>query len=128
VGASCGFSPNSLVFTGPGAQTASLNLTTTARPITTITSIKWRGAIYALWLMVPGMAWIGFGGKKRRQRRLLGLLLLSALFAFTVPLPGCSSAKQQPVVSGTPAGTYTLQVTATSGSFSVSTPFSLTVQ
>jgi hypothetical protein len=128
VGASCGFTPSSLVFTGPGEQTASLNLTTTARPITTISSTKWRGAIYALWLMVPGMAWIGLGGKKRRQSRLLGLLLLVVLFAFTVPLPGCSSQKQQPVVSGTPAGTYTLQVTATSGTLSVSTPFSLTVQ
>jgi hypothetical protein len=128
VGASCGFSPASLVFNGPGAQTATLNLTTTARPVTTISSTKWRGATYALWLMVPGMALVGFGGKKRRRNRLLGLLVLMMLFAFIVPLPACSSPKQQPVVSGTPAGTYPLTVTATSGTYTVSAAFSLTVQ
>lgn len=128
VGASCGFSPASLVFTGPGAQTATLNLTTTARPITTISSTKWRGAIYALWLIVPGMALVGIGGRKRRRNRLLGLLMIAMLFAFIVPLPGCSSPRQQPVVSGTPAGTYPLTVTATSGTYTVSAAFSLTVQ
>ncbi|MFZ0771909.1 MAG: SBBP repeat-containing protein [Candidatus Sulfotelmatobacter sp.] len=128
VGASCGFTPSSLVFTGPGALSSTLNLTTTPRPITTISSTKWRGSIYALWLMAPGMALIGLGGKKRRRNRLLGLLVLAMLFAFIVPLPACSSAKQQPVVSGTPAGTYPLTVTAISGSYTVSAPFSLTVQ
>ena len=128
VGASCGFSPATLTFNGPGPQSSTLNLTTTARPPTTISSAKWRGPFYALWLIAPGMALIGLGGKKRRRNRLLGLLVLLTLFAFIVPLPACSKAKQQPVVSGTPAGTYTLTVTATSGSFTQSVGFSLTVQ
>ncbi|MGA7319214.1 MAG: hypothetical protein WBW98_01810, partial [Candidatus Sulfotelmatobacter sp.] len=107
---------------------STLNVTTTARPPTTISSAKWRGPFYALWLTAPGMALIGLGGKKRRRNRLLGLFVLLTLFAFIVPLPACSKAKQQPVVSGTPAGTYTLTVTATSGSFTQSVGFSLTVQ
>jgi hypothetical protein len=56
------------------------------------------------------------------------MLVLLALLAFIMPLPACSKAKQQPVVSGTPAGTYTLTVTAASGSFTQSAGFSLTVQ
>lgn len=127
-GASCGFIPQSLTFNGPSAQTSTLNLSTTARPPTTISSTGRHGPFYAFWLIVPGTALVGLSGKKRRRHRLLGMLLLLALFSFIVPLPACSKAKQQPVVSGTPAGTYTLTVTATSGSFSQSTGFSLTVQ
>jgi hypothetical protein len=56
------------------------------------------------------------------------MLLLLTLGALIVPLPACSKARQQPIVSGTPAGTYTLTVTATSGSFTQSAGFSLTVQ
>jgi hypothetical protein len=43
-------------------------------------------------------------------------------------LPACSKAKQQQVVSGTPAGTYPITVTATSGSFTQSYGITLTVQ
>ncbi len=128
VGASCGFTPATLMFNGPGAQSSTLNLTTTARPPSVISSLPWGGRFYALWLMVPGMAVVGLGGKKRRRNRLLGLLVVLVLFSFIVPLPACSKAKQQPVVTGTPAGTYTLTVTATSGSYTQTAGFSLTVQ
>jgi len=128
VGASCGFSPATLTFNGPGAQSSTLNLTTTARPPTVISSLGRGGRWYALWLFAPGIAFVGLGRKKGRRNRLLGLLLLLTLGALIVPLPACSKARQQPVVSGTPAGTYTLTVTATSGSFTQSAGFSLTVQ
>jgi len=128
VGASCGFAPATLNFSGPSAQSSTLSLTTTERPPNTISSLEPHGLRYALWLMFPGAAVISLGGKKRRRNRLLGLLMLLTLFAFIVPLPGCSRAKQIPTTSGTPAGTYTLQVTATSGTFTRSQGFSLTVQ
>jgi hypothetical protein len=128
VGASCGFSPSSLSFNGSNNESSALTVTTTARPPTTITSRKWRGPVYALWLMVPGMALLGLGGSKRRRNRLLGFLVLSTLFALVVLLPACSTTKQQPVVSGTPAGTYPVTVTASSGSNTVSIGFTLTVQ
>jgi uncharacterized repeat protein (TIGR01451 family) len=128
VGASCGFNPASLTFNGPGAQSVSLNLTTTARPVTTISSAGWHSPFYALWLMVPGMALFGMGSSKRRRGRLLGLFLMWTLFALVVLQPACSKTKQQQTVTGTPAGSYPLQVTATSGSFSQSAGFSLTVQ
>ena len=81
--------------------------------------------------MVPGMALLGVGaGGKARQgrenKRLLGLLALSVLFALVLLQPSCSSGKTQPTVSGTPSGTYALTVTATSGTYT-RLPFSLTV-
>jgi hypothetical protein len=128
VGASCGFTPATLTFNGPGGQSSTLNLTTTARPPNVISSLPWGGRFYALWLMIPGMAVVGLGNKKGRRHRLLGLLFVLTLLASIMPLPACSKAKQQPVVTGTPAGTYTLTVTATSGSYTQSQGFSLTVQ
>ncbi len=126
-GASCGFNPASLTFSGPGSQSSTLKLTTTARPITTISSAKWRGPIYAFWLM-PGMALLGLGKSKRARARLLGMLAVLAVFGLFALQPACSSTKQQPTVSGTPAGSYTLTITATSGSFTQSAGFNLTVQ
>ena len=130
-GASCGFTPSTLTFTtsnSAGNQTSVLNLTTTARPVTTLSSNRRRGLIYALWLLAPGAALLGLAGGKRGRNRLLTMLAILTLFAFIVPLPACSKAKEQPTTSGTPAGTYTLSVTATSGSFSQSYGFNLTVQ
>jgi len=126
-GASCGFSPATLTFNGPSPQSSTLNLTTTARPLTTISSSKWSRPFYAFWLLSPAMAVIGFGSSRKR-RRWLGLLVILTVLAVIAPLPSCSHTKQQPVVTGTPAGSYPLTVTATSGSFSQSSGFSLTVQ
>jgi hypothetical protein len=128
VGASCGFQPATLSFNGSNNQSSALSVTTTARPPTTITSTKSRGPVYALWLMAPGLALLSLGSRKRRRNRLLGFLALSTLFALVVLLPACSHTKEQPVVSGTPAGTYPLTVTATSGTNSQSIGFTLTVQ
>jgi hypothetical protein len=125
VGASCGFSPATLPFNGPSTLSSTLNLTTTARPITTISSIGWRSPFYALWLMFPGMAFVGVG---KRKRRWLGWLGVLTLFSLVMLLPACSKAKQQPIVSGTPAGTYPITVTATSGSYTQSYGITLTVQ
>ena len=124
-GASCGFTPSTLTFNGPGQQSSTLNVTTTVRPISTISSTRWSSPFYAL--MVPGVALFGMGCKRRRSR-LLGLFLLWTVFSLIVLLPACSKAKEQPTITGTPAGSYPLQVTATSGSFTKSAGFSLTVQ
>jgi len=67
------------------------------------------------------------GRRKGNVGRLLGLLMLCVLFALVVLQPACSGGKTPPAVSGTPTGTYSLTVTATSGSLSKSAPFSLTV-
>jgi uncharacterized repeat protein (TIGR01451 family) len=129
-GATCSFS-NSTIALNQGSGSSQLNLSTTAQPVVTISSVSWIRPLYAFWLMVPGMALMGVGasGKRRgKKARLLGLLALSVLFAMVLLQPACSSTKTQPTVSGTPSGTYSLTITATSGSYTKSVPFSLTVE
>ncbi len=128
VGASCGFNPSTLTFNGPGDQASTLSLTTTERPPVTISSTKWRGVSYAFWVMAPGIAWMGLGSKKRSRGRALGWLAFATVFLFFALQPACGRAKQVIQVTGTPAGSYPLQVTATSGSYTQSYGFSLTVQ
>jgi uncharacterized repeat protein (TIGR01451 family) len=130
-GSACTFAPSGTV-TLNGPQSVTLNLSTTPQPVTAVNSTGWRSPLYALWLMVPGMAVLGIGisGKRGRRSaigRVLGLLTLSALFALVLLQPSCSSGKTQPTVSGTPTGTYSPTVTATSGTLTKSASFSLTV-
>jgi hypothetical protein len=74
------------------------------------------------------MALIGLGaGNKRRRSRWLGLLMLSVFFALVLVQPSCSSTTTPKQTSGTPAGTYSLTVTATSGSYTQTQSFQLTV-
>ena len=126
-GAACNFT-NSTVNLGNGPQSTTLNLSTTAQPVNTVASTGWRRTLYAFWLMVPGMALLGLAtGGKGKKDRLLGLLMLSVFFTLVLLQPSCGGSKTPVPVSGTPSGLYPLSVTATSGSFSKTVPFQLTV-
>ena len=128
VGAACDFTTATINLNGSSSASTTLNVTTTAQPVTTLASAGWRRSFYALWLMLPGMAVLGLGSRgKRRRGRLLALLALCVLFGLIFLQPSCSTPRTQPQVSGTPSGTYSLKVTATSGSLSQSQSFQLTV-
>jgi len=72
----------------------------------------------ALWLPVPGLALIGlgFGSKRARRKKLLGITLLWIVLASLIVLPACGGGGSSGGGgggggnSGTPAGTYTLTI------------------
>ena len=102
-----------------------LNITTTARPVTTPAASLFRRHFYAIGLIIPGMALIGVGGSRRR--RVFGFLALCILFTLTLFIPACSSGKTTTPPAGTPAGNYTITVTAAAGSDSKTQTVGLTV-
>ena len=108
-----------------GASVA-LNITTTARPITTTAVSLFTRHFYAIWLMLPGIALVGVG-RNRSRRKILGVLALSMLLALTMLVPACSSSRTQAQVSGTPAGNYSILVTAAAGGDSKTQTIGLSV-
>lgn len=124
--ASCNFTTNPVMIPSISPVTSTLNLTTTARPVTTAAA-PLRGPIYAIWLGLPGIAFLGIGVGERNRRGKILALLLCMLFALLLLQPACSSKSTTTAVGGTPVGTYTITLTATSGTASHNYPFTLTV-
>ena len=127
-GTSCGFAPASVNLTSASPAAPTLTISTTARPVTLPTASLFSRHFYAIWLPVPGLALLGLGvGSDRRRKRMAGIFLLCVVLMLIVLQPACSKTTAQPPPSGTPAGTYNIVVTATSGSDSKNAPIILTV-
>ncbi|HUX66045.1 MAG TPA: protease pro-enzyme activation domain-containing protein [Terriglobales bacterium] len=128
----CSIAPTSVALAGGAASTATVTITTNANglagpgpralPPSASLRLEWLAAL---------LGWLLCGGALlRRRRRLLPLgLVLACGFA----LAACGGGT--PATStggGTPpanvAGTYTLDITASSGSYTAVAPFNLTVQ
>ncbi len=119
--ASCSFAPATVT---PNSASASSILTvrTTATQFAAMRHGRWS----ALWLMLPGVMLTGIN--RRRHRR--ALYAFFALLAFMVVLQACGGggASPNPVQKGTPPGTYTVGVTANSGTFQRSSNVTVVVQ
>jgi hypothetical protein len=125
-GATCSFSAaNPIPNLSNGPQSRTLDITTTAR-VTTPASLFRRGPIYAFWLPISGLALLG-SGLSRRRRWLIAIALVAVLGGVTTQ-SGCSSSNNTSTTVGTPAGSYSITVNATSGSATRTTAVTLTVK
>lgn len=127
----CAFTPPT-VMAGSGQTEITVTISTTAATA----RLPHTRAYYAAWLPFTGIGFLGLTlftvpGKRRKTLAIaLALLCLGALAL----LVGCGGGTPAPYDStppiatgGTPAGTYTVAVTGTSGNLSRGTTFTLTV-
>jgi len=126
-GATCTETTNPFAsLSGPVSTVLVINTTTR---VTTTTELRHPNIpIYAVWLPLSGMALLGVGIGGSRKRRLLMVVLLAGFCSLIMFQPGCSSAKTITTTAGTPAGTYVVTVTATSGSATRNATVTLVVQ
>jgi hypothetical protein len=127
-GAACTFSTNPVTLTSSSPISSTLTLTTTARPVTTGTLQQFR-TWYAAVLPIGGLTFLGFSvGTTRRRRWIVGIfvVLVVGLAGFQLACSSGSGTTTPP--TGTPAGTYPITVTGTSGSAAHAVRMTLVVQ
>ena len=127
-GATCTEAPTSPIPNlSNGPMSVVLVVNTTTRVTTTTDLLKPSGPWYRTWLPISALALLGLGmGKSRTRPWLLGLLL-SASLSLVFFQAGCTKSSVT-TTSGTPAGTYILTVSATSGTASRNATVNLVVQ
>jgi len=129
VGTACAFSPNPLT-PGPNAEDVGLSISTQASSASLVPLFGNRDSrpLWAFWLGLPGLALLGPLGAADRRRRATGclLLLLVLLFAFQIACGGEGSSTRRN--TGTPLGTHTITVNATSAGIQRSASVTLVVQ
>jgi hypothetical protein len=125
----CTFSTNPVTLSGSSPSSVQISITTTARTSTTA-GVRHTGFFYVVFLPIGGLTLfgVGFGGKGSRRRQVVGLLLVLAVVGLIAMQPACSHSSSTTINSGTPAGTYAVSVSATSGSYSQTQQMTLVVQ
>lgn len=129
-GGSCSFSVTPVTISNTSASTSQLVINTTAR-VTTTAGLRELGPVYAVWLPFSGLAFLGLGlrGKLSRKQRILGGMTFTLLLSLLLLLPACGGSKKSTTTTtGTPAGTYTVTVSGSSGSASRTAVVTLVVQ
>jgi subtilase family serine protease len=118
VGVTCAFPPPASVSVNGSSTTATLTVSTQAPRVLSGTSASLQRPRF-VWIAASGGALLAgvflLGVPSRRRRRVGGLgIMLVVFFAAGMGCGGGSSSSTQPKTGGTPAGSYTIAVTATS--------------
>jgi hypothetical protein len=135
---SASFTPSTPVTPGASTQTVTLSISTMPHSATSTINFPRRSHPELLVPLLAGMAF-GLGGfwlftLRGRAKRLVPQLLLALLISAVVGLVACGAvgggtppSPQVNPATGTPAGTYSIEVKAASGGLSHSTTVTLTV-
>jgi len=117
---SCSFSPPTVTAgANPVSTTATVKTTARTMALLQAPSLRDNRSLLALCLPVIGLVLGPVAGRKKLARRWhvgVGLLLLLMLVAALVGWGGAGGTSPPPSANGTPAGTYSITMTATSGS------------
>jgi hypothetical protein len=124
----CTLNPTSLTV-GTTAVNTTMKITTTARTIAAAVphSGGLGGALLSSALLAVGLVVAGGSGRKRRWQPLCLLIAVAALAGGMVACGG-GGGSTTTTATGTPAGTYTITITATSGSTTHQSAVNLTVR
>jgi hypothetical protein len=129
--ASCSVSPNSVTPNGSGSMTTTVSVSTTARSAAPPGPSGWTRfplppSLHSLWWIIALMSLPTLPIlRKRRWRARPAIVALAMVVLFSLACGGSGTVIQPP--PGTPAGTYTLTVNATSGDLTHSTTLEITV-
>ena len=103
--------------------------------VSVTTQLERRGPLYAAILPLFGLAFLGVSlrgsvskKKKSSVTHFLGIFLVGAFLLLSLFSAGCSSSSTVTTTTGTPAGTYTVIVNATSGTITHSESVTYIVQ
>jgi uncharacterized repeat protein (TIGR01451 family) len=126
-GGTCTFTTTTIPNLNTGAATSTVHVNTVVRPKPAAALDHGSGGpLYATLIPIAGVALLGFG---RKKRRVLSAFLVTGFLGLMMLQAGCgSSSTTPPVTGGTPAGTYSVTLTGTSGSVSRTTTVTLVVQ
>ena len=129
-GATATFNPVSpIAMSGTSPATTTLSIATTARPVTTGGLLRGH-LLFATWLPVGGLSLLGLGvglGAGYQRRRWLAGGLLALIVSVVLLQGACGSSSSATTTGGTPAGTYPITITGSSGTVSHNTTVFLTV-
>jgi hypothetical protein len=129
--ASCSFNQSAVVITSGATGSSTLTISTAA-PTTSRNEIPLGPWSASSTLALAGIVGLAFAPSKMRRwnRTFRALLCLALLGAFWLPLMGCGGGGGTTMVGGTPAGSYTVSVTASdsAGGATTTAQITLTVQ
>jgi hypothetical protein len=132
LGPTCSLSSSSEQISGTTVQSVAVKVGTTAPSTTAMLSpiglppgsLPWGWTLLCT-MMLVGFSWLALQSRKRALVLVAPVLMLTMLSWVACGGSGSSSSHN---TQGTPAGTYTGSVTATSGNLTHSTAFTVTVQ